>query len=371
MPGGPSLRNVGDRLRCLRNAMCRSSAVDRPACPARCGSTITGSVPSSSSRRPCSAAWPGAIPTPTRGCSAGPARPPATTPTRSRGISGRPASRSGSTRGRSAIVAGRRWRVRARRRVGRRGAALDCPAGRWSSRPARNSAAQDWLDHGRERAAVWCGGPCCISARPAIGEPDAHLGEHVARDRRRRQCLRRRRACWCEKGVKVTIVMRSQEPQAQPLLVARLRATSASGTRGGDGRADGRGARRGRRQDRAPPRRRPARSTSTTSCCCSAIGRTRTSHGSRSSPSRQDADGHLVGRRQYGDVMPRHLRGRRCRQSRCIPASPPRSPAARWRRARSSGGSAGNAWPNILVRHCEAQRRSNPDLSWIASLRSQ
>ena len=66
------------------------------------------------------------------------------------------------------------------------------------------------------------------AGEPGAGLPDADLGSHVAVIGGGDNAFDVSRML-VEKGVKATIVMRSQSPHAQPLLVERLRAHQASG----------------------------------------------------------------------------------------------------------------------------------------------
>ncbi len=150
---------------------CRSSAVDRRACPARSGSPITGCARSSSSGRRRSAAWRGATRFPIRGCSAGRAHWRASTPRRSRGTLRRPAWRHGSMRRRNGWRAepteASRWRSQPAARRGR------WPGARWCSRPGPSFAARTGSPALRMRRR-WPRADASSSGRPRSASPARH-----------------------------------------------------------------------------------------------------------------------------------------------------------------------------------------------------
>jgi thioredoxin reductase len=88
-------------------------------------------------------------------------------------------------------------------------------------------AGEEWLDRVENARRVAAAGRLHLGAA-AVGEPGLDLGSHVAVIGGGDNAFDVSRML-AEKGVRVTIVMRSKSPRAQPLLVERLREHQASG----------------------------------------------------------------------------------------------------------------------------------------------
>ena len=88
-------------------------------------------------------------------------------------------------------------------------------------------AGEEWLDRVKNTRRVAAAGRLHVGAA-AVGEPGLDLGSHVAVIGGGDNAFEISRIL-VEKGVRVTIVMRSKSPRAQPLLVERLRRHQASG----------------------------------------------------------------------------------------------------------------------------------------------
>ena len=88
-------------------------------------------------------------------------------------------------------------------------------------------AGEEWLDRVKNTRRVAAAG-CLHVGAAAVGEPGLDLGSHVAVIGGGDNAFEISRIL-VEKGVRVTIVMRSKSPRAQPLLVERLRRHQASG----------------------------------------------------------------------------------------------------------------------------------------------
>jgi thioredoxin reductase len=109
----------------------------------------------------------------------------------------------------------------------------DAPAARSLSGPAiviatgTKFAGEEWLDRVDNARRVAAAGRLHLGAA-AVGEPGLDLGSHVAVIGGGDNAFEISRML-AEKGVRVTVVMRSKSPRAQPLLVERLREHQASG----------------------------------------------------------------------------------------------------------------------------------------------
>jgi len=107
------------------------------------------------------------------------------------------------------------------------------PAARSLSGPAiviatgTRFAGEEWLDEVTNARRMAAAGWLHLGAS-AVGEPGADLGSHVAVIGGGDNAFDVSRML-AEKGVRVTVVMRSKSPRAQPLLVERLRRHQASG----------------------------------------------------------------------------------------------------------------------------------------------
>jgi len=88
-------------------------------------------------------------------------------------------------------------------------------------------AGEEWLDEVTNARRMAAAGWLHLGAS-AVGEPGADLGSHVAVIGGGDNTFDVSRML-AEKGVRVTVVMRSKSPRAQPLLVERLRRHQASG----------------------------------------------------------------------------------------------------------------------------------------------
>jgi len=88
-------------------------------------------------------------------------------------------------------------------------------------------AGEEWLDRVNHARRVAAAGRLHVGAA-AVGEPSLDLGSHVAVIGGGDNAFDVSRML-AEKGVRVTIVMRSKSPRAQPLLVERLRRHQVSG----------------------------------------------------------------------------------------------------------------------------------------------
>jgi len=88
-------------------------------------------------------------------------------------------------------------------------------------------AGEEWLDEVANARRVAAAGRLHLGAS-AIGEPNADLGSHVAVIGGGDNAFDVSRIL-AEKGVRVTMIMRSKSPKAQPLLIERLRRHQASG----------------------------------------------------------------------------------------------------------------------------------------------
>jgi len=88
-------------------------------------------------------------------------------------------------------------------------------------------AGEEWLDRVGNARRVAAAGRLHVGAA-AVGKPSLDLGSHVAVIGGGDNAFDVSRML-AEKGVRVTIVMRSKSPRAQPLLVERLRPHQASG----------------------------------------------------------------------------------------------------------------------------------------------
>ena len=88
-------------------------------------------------------------------------------------------------------------------------------------------AGEEWLERVGNARRVAAAGRLHVGAA-AVGEPSLDLGSHVAVIGGGDNAFDVSRML-AEKGVRVTIVMRSRSPRAQPLLVERLRPHRASG----------------------------------------------------------------------------------------------------------------------------------------------
>ena len=88
-------------------------------------------------------------------------------------------------------------------------------------------AGEEWLDGVKNARRMAAAGRLHLGAS-AVGEPGADLGSHVAVIGGGDNTFDVSRML-AEKGVRVTVVMRSKSPRAQPLLVERLRRHQASG----------------------------------------------------------------------------------------------------------------------------------------------
>jgi thioredoxin reductase len=88
-------------------------------------------------------------------------------------------------------------------------------------------AGEEWLDRVRN-AREWSGRGRVHVGAPWAGEPGNDLGSHVAVIGGGDNAFDVSRML-VEKGVRATVVMRSQSPRAQPLMIARLRAHETSG----------------------------------------------------------------------------------------------------------------------------------------------
>jgi thioredoxin reductase (NADPH) len=89
-------------------------------------------------------------------------------------------------------------------------------------------AGEEWLDRVDNARRVAAAGRLHVGAA-AVGEPGLDLGSHVAVIGGGDNVFEVSRML-VEKGVRVTVVMRSKSPRAQPLLVKRLREHQAAGT---------------------------------------------------------------------------------------------------------------------------------------------
>jgi len=87
-------------------------------------------------------------------------------------------------------------------------------------------AGEEWLDEVTNARRMAAAGRLHLGAS-AVGEPGADLGSHVAVIGGGDNAFDVSRML-AEKGVRVTVVMRSKSPRAQPLLVERLRRHQAS-----------------------------------------------------------------------------------------------------------------------------------------------
>jgi thioredoxin reductase len=88
-------------------------------------------------------------------------------------------------------------------------------------------AGEEWLDRVGNARRVAAAGRLHVGAA-AVGEPGLDLGAHVAVIGGGDNAFDVSRML-AEKGIRVTIVMRSKAPRAQPLLIERLRPNRASG----------------------------------------------------------------------------------------------------------------------------------------------
>jgi thioredoxin reductase (NADPH) len=88
-------------------------------------------------------------------------------------------------------------------------------------------AGEEWLDEVANARRVAAAGRLHLGAS-AIGEPNADLGSHVAVIGGGDNAFDVSRIL-AEKGVRVTLIMRSKSPKAQPLLIERLRPHQAAG----------------------------------------------------------------------------------------------------------------------------------------------
>jgi thioredoxin reductase (NADPH) len=88
-------------------------------------------------------------------------------------------------------------------------------------------AGEEWLDEVANARRMAAAGRLHLGAS-AVGEPGADLGSHVAVIGGGDNAFDVSRML-AEKGVRVTVIMRSKSPKAQPLLVERLRPYQASG----------------------------------------------------------------------------------------------------------------------------------------------
>jgi thioredoxin reductase (NADPH) len=88
-------------------------------------------------------------------------------------------------------------------------------------------AGEEWLDEVANARRVAAAGRLHLGAS-AIGEPNVDLGSHVAVIGGGDNAFDVSRIL-AEKGVRVTMIMRSKSPKAQPLLIERLRRHQASG----------------------------------------------------------------------------------------------------------------------------------------------
>src|SRR5215471_5255897 len=88
-------------------------------------------------------------------------------------------------------------------------------------------AGEEWLDGVKNARRMAAAGRLHLGAS-AVGEPGADLGSHVAVIGGGDNTFDVSRML-AEKGVRVTVVMRSKSPRAQPLLVERLRPHQAAG----------------------------------------------------------------------------------------------------------------------------------------------
>jgi thioredoxin reductase (NADPH) len=107
------------------------------------------------------------------------------------------------------------------------------PAARSLSGPAiviatgTRFAGEEWLDGVKDARRMAAAGRLHLGAS-AVGEPGADLGSHVAVIGGGDNAFDVSRML-AEKGVRVSVIMRSKSPRAQPLLVERLRPHQASG----------------------------------------------------------------------------------------------------------------------------------------------
>ncbi|HEX2352842.1 MAG TPA: NAD(P)/FAD-dependent oxidoreductase [Xanthobacteraceae bacterium] len=88
-------------------------------------------------------------------------------------------------------------------------------------------AGEEWLDEVANARRVAAAGRLHLGAS-AIGEPNTDLGSHVAVIGGGDNAFDVSRIL-AEKGVRVTVIMRSKSPKAQPLLVGRLRRHQTTG----------------------------------------------------------------------------------------------------------------------------------------------
>ena len=159
---------------------CRSSAADPRACPARCGSTITGCARSSSSGRPHWAAWRGEAPIPTSGCSGDRAKPRARMRRRLRATSAKRRSRPGSAPGRSGSGARADGRFALDDRAcPSRGRCNHCRRRLVVIATGTRFRGEEWLDQVENARQLAARGRVHLGPTWA-GEPGADLGSHVA-----------------------------------------------------------------------------------------------------------------------------------------------------------------------------------------------